>query len=250
MKKVFLCAFVIAAVLTGCEVGQDEVYRKSVPMGVSESSEGVSPSKESTGVLKDSLVYSYVCSFGELDSAEMHGSITQTIGATKNTMDFDEYKDGNKQVSVIRSNGLIGWAEYTDGSVCYALNLDEKVYSDVDVLSLNHYAELLDLFNSADSVETAVGFERIHIYNEEYGIDTYLLCTLSQDGISIEVNSGKQGNSGKYITVRVGTLTDRGTDILDISKYEKEIEESSADDSNVSDVDGKKQGGDSSDNGV
>lgn len=184
-------------------------------------------SNEKYNSLYESNVYRYVKAFNTMESGVIYGNITQTIGKTKSNTEYYCYKDGNKMLSVLKSNDLIGWAELADGNKYYALNMQEKVYEKLDSISLNTYNELMDLFKCADGFEAKGAREAIHLSNSTYGIDTFLDCTLETNGVHIEIVDNEGNSKNKEITITVGKLKDEDKKLFDISDYAEQQEESS-----------------------
>ena len=245
MKKSILVVILLISILTLCSCNKEGVkndVESNVSMdsvevdgsGEIESDNKLSKPELSSQVsteqynsLSESNVYRYVKAFNTMESGVIYGAITQTIGKTKSTTEYYCYKDGDKVLSVIKSNDLIGWAELADGDKYYALNMQEKVYEKIDSISLNTYDELIDLFKCADSYETKGAREAIHLSNSEYGVNTYLDCTLETNGVHISIVKNDGTTTGKEFTVTVGKLKDEDKKLFDISDYEEQQEESS-----------------------
>ena len=177
-------------------------------------------------VLYKSNVYSYVKAFNTMKEGVIWGNITQSIGKTKNITDYYCYKYDNKVLSVIKSYGGVAWAEIADGNKYYALNMSEKVYEELDSISLNTYNELMDLFSCADGFEAKGAKEAIHLNNSEYGVDVFLDCSLETNGVHINIVKNDGSSTGKEINITVSKLTEDDKKLFDISDYEKQEKES------------------------
>ena len=232
MKKSILVVILLISILTLCSCNKEGV-KGDVRNDSSMDSSEYNKSSESTGserlnVVEKSNTYRYIKAFNTMESGVIYGTIIQdNVGSTKSVMKYYCYKYEDKLLSVIESNDMLGWAELKDGDKYYALNMQEKVYEKIDSISLNTYDELIDLFKCADSYETKGAREAIHLSNSEYGVNTYLDCTLETNGVHISIVKNDGTTTGKEFTVTVGKLKDEDKKLFDISDYEEQQEESS-----------------------
>ena len=243
MKRGLLVVLLIWGILcfTGCkadnsvenslqsDISSTEVNESSE---VSETSELQKPEESSvvsniSDILAGSNVYNYIKAFEGMDSAKLYGTIKHTVGDSDSISEYYCYKDSGKLLSIVKINGEIGWAELQDKNKYYALNIEDKVYEKLDSLSLNTYNELLMLFDCADGFEAKGAREAIHLSNSEYGINSYLDCTIETDGVKINIVKNDGTSTGKEISISVGKLKEEDKKLFDISGYTEQKEESS-----------------------
>lgn len=240
MKRGLLVVLLIWGIMcfTGCNGSnsaenslQSEISNTEVSE-ISEESKLVKPQESSVAsnisdILAGSNVYNYIKAFEGMDSAKLYGTIKHTVGDSDSVSEYYCYKDGDKLLSIVKINGEIGWAELKDKDKYYALNIEDKVYEKLDSLSLNTYNELLMLFNCADGFEAKGAREAIHLSNSEYGIDSFLGCTIETDGIKMNIVKNDGTSTGKEISISVGKLKEEDKKLFDISGYTEQKEESS-----------------------
>lgn len=244
MKRGLLVVLLIWGILcfTGCNENNSVENSLQSDISNAESSESseenseesklVKPQESSVAsnisdILAGSNVYNYIKAFECMESAKLHGTIKHTVSGSDSVSEYYCYKDGDKLLSIVKVNGEIGWAELQDGNKYYALNMEDKVYEKLDSLSLNTYNELLMLFKCADGFEAKGAKEAIHLSNSEYGINSFLDCTIETDGIKINIVKNDGTSTGKEISISVGKLKDEDKKLFDISGYTEQEEESS-----------------------